>query len=553
MAPAKPAVIARPFMILATTLFCEITAGFLYWWPALQPGLTHHLSLTPSQSTILIATANSGSVLGILSGLFHDRFGSRVTASVSVAGIVVSFVILFSLVAAPLPDFIKAHAFSVCFVVIVNLITLVYGLYSAAMTAAVSVFSQEYRGRVVGLCSSMYGGSAAVFAAIQAAFFPTLNDTKGLLIFIMCFASIGVILTATVFKDPKYFDVEVTRTSTWGGYQSITENTGRENVRASGSVKGMGLCYQVCWLLVICLQFCALAQALDMSLQIIRVCSISVIVAILCFALLPLRNAYTVKEKTEIHPGQAIETLQPLAEVLKDARYLYVCMGFFSIIGGGGVAILVQAQPLIVSRIYSEITGKTVWDPELVSGMVRTLVMVFAAGNVTGRLAVGSIADRGDSDMERLMWKYDIMVWDAFLLMIALFGIAFGNLSVLYISAGIVGLCHGTFFTMSPALTTLWFGVQSFPRNFAVYGCFLAVATASISSSIPTFLRDNLGHWTEIPKLHSLSGAVENICTGLLCSAPPFGLIAFILLGVFLFGRFILRPVVKSKALNSYV
>lgn len=391
------------------------------------------------------------------------------------------------------------------------------------------------------MCSCTYGASAGVYATMQAAFFPVLASTKSLLLFIAAFSAIPCVLAWFVFPDGKNYRIEGDRNHE-EVHQAFEESGEVAEVDVDVRIR---LGYRLCWGLVICLQVAAVVQAVGFSLFVQRVCAAAVIVAMFSFVLLPLQSRVVAREVEEWRRGELL--LPPFLNVLMDVRYMYMCSAFFVMIGGGASALLVQARVLVVSRLYEVENVSSVWDADAIGKLVRTLVLIFAAGNVTSRLSVGSIADWGETTVDRLVWKYDILVFDAFLLMIALLGIAVGHWIILYFSAALIGFCHGTLFSTTPALTTLWFGVQSFPRNFALLGVFVTLASASIASTVPAYFRRHFGHLIDVPLSTDFSGPVQSVCAGLMCSAPTFELLAFLQCLMFLVGR-ALRPFVKRQA-----
>lgn len=557
MRTAPSARSARPFLVLAAALISQLSAGMLYWWPALTPGLQHHLRLTAPEATALVATANSGSALGILGGLFHSRAGSRWTAAAGLAGCAASYLALAALVHAPPPPAPRA-VFAVCCALALAVNIFSYMVYSSAMAAAAALFPRRFRGRVVGLCASMYGAAAGVAGAVQAAFFPSLADTFSLLVYAAAFAAIGLVLALLSYPDKETFRVDPPDQAPpeYGAVQEAedppAEWSGDDSLRAiSGSVEAsLVRAYYVAWALVGSLIASAVAEVFDLPHLAQMTCAVAVVAAMLSFSLLPLRSSLIV----EVQEGSSgaltpvVEPLPPFASVAFEPRYLYLCLGFLVLVGGGGVALLVQAPLLMKSVLYAGADpATTFYDDEKVSRAVRIVVVIFSACNVTARLGIGAIMDWGDDAVERHLWKFDVMLNDSYVMGLALLGIAFARSSVIYIPVALVGLCYGTWFSTSPALTTLWFGVRSFPRNFALLGALVTVASATMASTIPSALRSAFGSWVNLSVAGSESAEVEHVCNGIWCSLPIFCLLAALQSVMYGLGRN-LRPYVESKA-----
>lgn len=545
--------VARPLVVLCVALVCQLSAGMLYWWPALTSGLQSALSLSNSGATALVATANSGSVLGILGGIFHDHFGSRKTAVAGSAGISLCFLSLALLVAFPLPSHAQSLTLWICLLVTVAIVMFAYMLYSSCITAAAAVFGKRYRGRVVGLSAAMYGASAGVFGALQAALFPSIAQTRELLLFFSAFSVVPALLAAATFPDTEVYAVE-TPSAPAAGYRAVqlaeaeSSEDGDDASNSDAHISArLVLAYRVAWALVVTLQATAVSSALELSTAMQRICATAVTVAIMSLFLIPVGSSLVVHEE---EPREAVlsEPEPPFSVVARDWRYIYLCFGFFALVGGGGVAVLVQAPGLVASRMYEHaMPAMTKWDPEEVSRGVRSFVVLFSAFNVMARLFIGGVMDWGENAVERHKWKNDIMLTDAFVMTCALLGIAFAKSWALFLAVAFVGFCHGTWFASTPALTTLWFGVQSFPRNYALVGPFAAVGSATLASTMPSLFRSKFGDWTVLHVKGGHPDELERVCTGLMCSIPTFCVLAALQCLMYILGRR-LRPLVAREA-----
>lgn len=535
---------ARPFLVLAVSLVAQLSAGMLYWWPALTPGLKHHLHLTNGQATALVVTANSGSLLGILGGFFHTRYGSRATATTGALGLAFCYATLARLVAIAPPPMSNVYVFALCIAIALTTVTFSYMVYSSSMSAAASLFPRAFRGRIVGLCASMYGGAAGFAGSVQSGFFPSLQDTHALLIFVSAFAFLPGLLALFLFPDKETFRVnpsvlqsqnyvslrtaQAPITTTPTHIMPLEDITGHIEPRLRSG-------YVVAWALVGSIQVSVIAGVLDLSSFMQRWCAIAVILAILCYAILPLRSSLVVESETM--PGdrelQNSEPLPPFISVAMDLRYLYLCLGCTVLVAGGGIALLVQAPSIIERNLFMGKEASSVqYDAELVNRLTRVLVVIFSACNLTARLGVGGIMDWGQTAVERLLWKYDIMVTGTFFMGIALLAIAFVQSTAIFVAVAMIGFCYGTWYSTTPTLTTLWFGVRSFPRNFALVGPFVTIGSLTLASTVPNLLRSMFGEWVELKLLDGPSNQVEQVCNSLLCSAPTFcllGMLQFIM------------------------
>lgn len=545
----------RPFLILVAALFSQICAGTPYWWPAISQGLKRSLALSDAQTVAIVAAANSGSTLGFIGGFTHERYGSRATACLGSVGIGASFLTLAVLTSYPLPQAIAypGVSFWICLAASVSCVTFSFMLYSSCMCTAVAVFPLRYRGRIVGLCSGMYGASAGVFGCLQSAFFPSVDKTPHLLYFASAVCFVPAIVVGLYFpRSDKYILVVEPETEysllqsreadSYSSTESVTPRTALGSGEANDTTRRLGAAYCIAWALVLSLQIAAAGDWVGVSRGYQILCGLLMAVALSSFFLLPPQSTARISigaDEQQAMSGRASNALYPFSYVAKDKRYLYLCFGFFAVVGGA-IAVLVQAPNLVASRLYSNTDGApSEWNSEVVGKLVRSLVVVFSACNVSARLLIGSIMDWGETATDREMWKYTILVTDTLLMTISIVGVAFARSWALYTAVGAVGFCLGAWFSSAPALCSIWFGVASFPRDFGLLGPFTALGSATLASVVPAFMsrlfasRDS---WIALPANTLDTESTARACTSLLCFAPPFCLLALLVFAMFAMG-----------------
>lgn len=550
MVTRNPQTPTRPLVVLVIALLCQFSAGVVYWWPAITPGISHYLGFSPAQSLVLIATANAGSGLGILGGLFHYRFGSRITTSVGAASMTVCFLAMAFFTLHPPSNF----AFAIMLLLTVAIDTTSYMVYSACLTAAVAVFPRRFRGRVSGLSAACYGASAGIFGSIQAAFFPTIAHTSRLLFFVACYCAF-VIMISFGLPAAERFEVDSIHHNS-DAYDSVPSSYPVESpefsptpevslthgASATETESRIAAAYSVAWILVSTLQLSSVAEILEVSHLLLTIAASAVIFSMAVFLFIPVRSKLIIYSKPfqDDQPLADAEISEPpLRHVVADPRYLFLCLSFLVTIGGGGTALLVQSRSLAVSHLHATSPNPTADD---IAMLIRTFVVIFSACNLTGRLAMGTIADWGRTSEESQMWKYTLLQCVSFVICQALIAVAFSRSWELFTAVALIGLCHGSFFSLVPALTTIWFGVHSFPRNFSLLGPFTAVGSATLASTIPSFLSHRYGQWIEV--------GGKDSCVSKMCKIAPFGLLAGLHALVHLLG-WVLRGRVKRGAQST--
>lgn len=558
---------ANPLLTLAVSFVAQVCAGTHYWFPAIAPGIAAALVLSEWQTTVLIAWANSGAILGIIGGLLHQRYGSRLTASFAALGVAMSYFIMGLIImtynGSPAPPFVYylTLALTICNT------TASFPLYACSIAATASIFPQCYRGRLVGLIVMTYGGSSGVLTAIQSVLFPTTGDAAANLFFIAAYSVAVAVATYKVFPRAEKYDVE---------HISILDHEQLPLLHSTASVHSetsngdspvpsydnfisplLSFAYRIALFLVVALQLNALCGIVNASFQYQVLAAVLVVGSLFTMFLLPAFSNLTVYPVSEVTStseqavsdaeGQASGEIQKdvaehpsLWAVLTDVRSIYVAAAFVILVGGGGLFLLVQSLYLVDSLQYGSSAVWTDMDSQMV---VRTIVALFGACSVTGRLIIGGIIDRGNSTEERIMHAFRLLCYDMLAMMVALLALTLPSKMTMLGGVIGVGLAYGAFFSITPTLLTLWFGVATFPRNYAVFAACTVLAAVTVNSSVAEWIRHHTGHWInvgseEVPRM---------VCGGVMCFLPTVLPSAALLFGMFVSGK-LLQSVVDVRA-----
>lgn len=373
-------------------------------------------------------------------------------------------------------------------------------LYAPCIALTAAVFPKQFRGRVVGCGTACYGASAGVFGAIQASFFP--HNSHHMLMFCSAACLVPALIAISVFPTNERYGNEISDDD------------------FAHAKKNISFTYAIVWILVASLQISAIAEVNQSSSAILLITSSFVVTALALFPTISIRSTFIV------HPTTTENILTPdppFWQVARDIRYVFICLGALLVIGGAGVPALVQTSALVQARFAS---------PN--ANLIRAFVIVFSACNVMARLGVGSQLDIGRTPFDRLLRKFNIMRNISLVMAAALLGVGVLSSWGLYIAFGLVGACEGAWFAVTPALTTVWFGVQSFPKNFAWIGLFVAIASATLASTVPVVLMKQFGEWN------------NGICKGVTCTLPTFGLLAILQIVLWMFSYTVRRRVVRE-------
>lgn len=563
---------ANPFLTLAVSFVAQVCAGTHYWFPAIAPGIAAALVLSEWQTTVLIAWANSGAILGIIGGLLHQRYGSRLTASFAALGVALSYFIIGFITktynGSPAPPFV----YYLTLVLTVCVTTASFPLYACSISATASIFPQRYRGRLVGLIVMTYGGSSGVLTAIQAVVFPKTADAAANLFFVAAYSVAVAVATYIVFPRATKYDVEHMSIPDHELLPLLNSTTSAHSETSFGHspVPGydnyisplLSFAYRIALFLVVALQLNAVCGIVNASFQYQVLAAVLVVGSLFTIFLLPAFSAlrvYPVSEGTCISEDAAsdvegmasAEKQKDTAEhpslwtVLADVRSLYIAAAFAILVGGSGLFLLVQSLYLVDSLQYGASAVWTEMDGHMV---VRTIVALFGACSVTGRLIMGGLIDRGNSTEERIVYAFRLLRYDMLAMMVALLALTVPSKMAMLGAIIGIGLAYGAFFCITPTLLTLWFGVATFPRNYAVYAACTVFATVSINSLVAEWIRRHTGHWInvgseEVPRM---------VCGGVMCFLPTVLPSAALLLGMFVSGK-LLQPIVDERARGKLI
>lgn len=576
---ATSRVVANPFLTLAVAFISQLYAGTMYWFPAITPGISQALGFSKWQSTVIIAVANSGSLFGIIGGTFNQWYGSRITASFSAFGVALSYFLL-GLVTKLYTGSSPTNALYIAVLFLAICIpTAGYPLYSCSIAASADIFPQRYRGRIVGLNALTYGGAAGVHASIQAILFPDASQTPANLIFVSACALVMAVVTFFVYPPVAKFDVDNIMIPTDSNEEQLPlqhkEASSDYSERASTSTPStpsydryialrLTVAYKIALFLVFSLQFNAFCDIISAPSSVRVIATACVMATVLSMLYLPASSSLRVystsepvsdetniSESTTSPPTPAPEaTSNPkdlsLWYCMTDVRGIYLEASMAILVGSGGMFLLVQSLYLVDALRYGPFQ---VWSNVDSNVAVRMIVALFTAFSVTGRITLGATIDRGDTPEQRIMLAFKLLRYNFLLMALAILTLAIPSKVAVLLAVVGVGFSYGAYFCSAPTLTTLWFGVSTFPRNFAVYGAFTSLAAISVNSSAAAWIRSHLGNWIDVP---SADGGVSSVCAGFMCTLPVLVPSFALQLVMFVIGG-ILQPVVQRRAKPTYM
>lgn len=504
-----------------------------------------------SQIALVVLIAASGPYACVIGGIFHHVYGNRIGASFSAFGLTTIFLVLSILTAAPYA--ISATVLLPLVLFLTYLIVVFsFVLYTSSISACAPLFPSEYRGRVVGLCACAYGGSGAVFSAIQAGFLPNQFQTPHMLFVVaaFCFVTgVGVVLS---FPKGASYDTKTLFISE--EHTPLTSSS--ENPCDAHISQRLRHAYQLLLACFLGLQLAAFSDVLHMPQGISTMAAIVVVSSLGLIGAIPINsqlrilpesggNSTTTAHGLEASNSGGVRGEPSFFHVLKDPRYLFILYSAIVYVGGGGIAVLVQLQYVIQAISGGNVAVGGLWNGAKTGVVCRMLVLIFSAGNMGARLIIGAVGDRGNTAVERHIWKYKLLSGSTVFMTLALMLVAYASQLSITLGLALAGMSFGTFFVLEPAFMTSWFGTRTFARNVCAENLLESFGAVIVGNWLPSWGRETFGHWQTAP---SLPGQVaETMCLGRSCVTPTFTILAGLSSTVILFS-FLIRNRVKREA-----
>lgn len=547
---SRPAAkVEQPFLVLLMSILCQIGAGTLFWYPAITPGIQIALGFSTSQIALVVLLAASGPYACVFGGIIQHVFGNRIGASFSAFGLSVVFLVLSLLTATPyaLPAtvLLPLVLFLTYLIVVFSFL-----LYASSISACAPMFPSAYRGRVVGLCACSYGGSGAAFSTVQAAFLPHQFQTPHML-FVAAMFSFATGLGVALFF-PKHASYDTKSLFISEEHTPLTSNS--ENPCDRHVTQRLRRAYQLLLVCFLGLQLAAFTDVLHLSRSLAIVAAIIVVTSLALLGTIPLNSRLRILPEcngtstTTLHgveaPSSEGRAEPSFLQVLKDPRYIFILYAGVFYVGGGGIALLVQLQYVIEAITGGDVVVGGLWNGARPGVVTRMLVLVFSAGNMGARLLIGAVGDRGNTAIERHLWKYKLLMGSTVLMTLAMVSMAFASQLSITLGMIVAGMSFGTYFVVEPTFLTSWFGTGLFLRNVCIENLIESVGAVLVGNWLPHWGRETFGSW----KATSLQGGIsESMCLGRSCVTPTFSIMAGLTSTVVIFSL-LLRQRVKREA-----
>jgi len=454
---------------------------------------------------VILAAANSGSVLGFIGGLLYSKVGARKTTTLGALGSSLSYLTLGILVHTRYSGVV---AFVLAFVSALLVVMSSYFVYGAAMAVVTEAFSKDIQGRIMAFHSAMFAMSSGVLGILEDALFPSISQTNHLLFFVSAFTLLPAFIAYALFPDATNNSNDNRNGENLPLLASNppTDDTINSPYVASNQTLII-TAFHVAVAIAVLFQieiFLSWTQAYpNSSVRPQSICAIALVSLLSIFLFLPRFASPTASVSHLDRSGMPRESptgATPFSQVIRDIRYQLIFLAFFIIPGSGTASLLVNVAGITRSRVSMDASQDDI------SALVRSLIIAFSAGSVFSRLfAICYIDFR-----KTISWKLFLLRLNSLLMSISGLVLAFAYSRYLVLAAVLTGFTHGTFFAITPTLIATWFGVRGFPLNFAVLGAGITVAASTTASWLPALN-------TQI-----FAGDTTAACRGTWCYAPTF-------------------------------
>eukprot|EP00164_Ancoracysta_twista_P002476 GFYU01003287.1.p1 GENE.GFYU01003287.1~~GFYU01003287.1.p1 ORF type:complete len:539 (-),score=151.26 GFYU01003287.1:174-1790(-) len=442
----QPKVFFNKWVTLVAGMFMLLCGGTMYVFGVYSDQLKKDMNYTQTDIDSVGSTANVGGYLGIVAGLFYDRFGPRRTAW---TGAAIAFTGYFLLYLAASKT-IDSSLGTVCLFAAIGANSQTW-YDSAVLATNVRNFPMN-RGLVVGLLKSFTGLSASVFTQVYVGFISP-DAIEFLLLLGLTIGVMGLIVSLFLNVVPDYL------------------NTPDDN--PSRFYYGYGI---VGVLALYLTTVSVVEKVVDVSDGVVTALAVLSLVSLLTLFGLILRTGQVVfpnvnatglteglvageeRRDSDGRDGTNMDNKSeqtPSVQINLNPLQTITSLRFWLLIGailagtGGGLAYINNLAQLV----------KALSDGE---SNAAALVSITSIANCCGRLLAGYLSDTYMHKLSRPAFLIVFLISMAAGQLLA----AFATLNMLYPVSILIGVSFGAFWCLLPSISAELFGLEHFGGNY---------------------------------------------------------------------------------------
>jgi OFA family oxalate/formate antiporter-like MFS transporter len=149
------------WLVFAASLALMILAGTDYVFATIIVPLKEHLNYTQFEIQTVSSMRMLSNLVSLLTGLFHDRFGPRLTCTVGLILLLIGYSLLYMVC---MKFFVVSYWVLGLFLMTISCGT--FACYTSGLSTCLKNFDPKHRGKVVGVLLCVYGLTGGSFSAV---------------------------------------------------------------------------------------------------------------------------------------------------------------------------------------------------------------------------------------------------------------------------------------------------------------------------------------------------------------------------------------------------
>ncbi|EFC42267.1 predicted protein [Naegleria gruberi] len=473
----------RRWIAFIVGCFIMTASGTPYSFSSISPSLKKTFLLSQSEGT----SANLGSNFSFIFSFVNDIFGSRISSLLAGACLFFSYFSMSLIVTGNLPFIDPYIAF--CFLMFL-MGSACGGGFISSISTSMKNFPERNRGLVIGVLSSCYGISSAIYSGAYLYIFQ--QDLEIYLIFCAVLGGVVVMIMGPIFLDSKANSLTINSNNNKNNQND--NNNQIENENESSNVDNVDNLHDV-------------DDNVNNNLKENN-----------------LKENETLKERiTKIElklKENEAPNVNPFKMLISLDFYLSFLITF--LFAGSGIVIINNLGSIVQS--YG---GK--------NGEQNNMVIVFSCCNCIGRILFGFVSDKLFNPLKNLT-RITFIGITILMMMIGQFIFSFLPLPGFYPLIIFVGLSYGGFMALNPSFISERFGAKYYGLNSTIHSLSSSCGSYAFSTGLA-------GH------LYQLNIKEPRMLT---CHGRECYELTFIILSVLNGLAFLLTLILHWRTLNLY-
>jgi len=466
------------YVVLVAGMYFMSVAGSVYLFGVFATDLQVKLHYSDTQIALVGTLENVGTWLGVVPGLFYDKFGPQLT---SLVGAILIFLGYFGMYLGS----IGVISQNVLFIGISGAI-MGQGsgwAYTSALNTNIKNFASRDRGKIVGILVCFYGLCGAIYTQIYRGFFQP-NVSLFILFMAITFSSVvlffGCLLTVQpnlAHEEANYSRINMSYilaifVAIYLGVANIAE-TYLSTSRIYPIYFAIPLIFMMVWFLYF--PFCSNNISTIVRYDHDAESKVEAIED----------DTILIDSRTTNNSDVVKETESNLLQTMQTLQFWLLFFAFIGSIGSGVTTVNTIGKVVISRENYPTDPIVKIHQNELKHAQdINTFVALFSVCNMLGRIFIGFVSDKFINKFDR----FSFLIMAVVLMGLTQLILAFASVELLYLAVVLLGISYGGIFCMMPTITSELFGSKYFGANYGLMSVAPALGSIFFNTLLASFL-----------------------------------------------------------------